>query len=102
MRVLLPNALTAKPKRKRAGARARTGAGPLPRKAIRLTKDGELRLTLLPGARTVTATLAKGAVRAGRKLRKAKKPRRLALRISVRDADGIRPSTALKVRPRRR
>ena len=102
VRVLLPNALEAKPKRKRAGARARTGAGKLPRKAIKLTKDGELRLTLPAGARTVTATLAKGAVRAGRKLRKARKPRRLQLRVSVRDADGIRPSTALKVRPRRR
>ena len=49
VRVLLPNALEAKPKRKRAGARARTGAGKLPRKAIKLTKDGELRLDAAGG-----------------------------------------------------
>ena len=102
VRVLLPEALKAKPKRKRRGARAKVGSTRLARSSIALTRDGELRLTLPEGARSVTATLAKGAVRVGRKLRKAKRPRRLALRVSVRDADGVRPITTLKVRPRRR
>ena len=102
VRVLLPNALKAKPKRAKKGARAKLGTRPLTRKAISLTKDGELRLTLPEGARTVTATLRKGAVRVGRKLRKSKPPRKLKLRVAVRDADGTRPITTLKVRPRRR
>jgi len=102
VRLILPDALRAKPKRARAGARARTGAGRLPRKAIKLTRDGELRLTLPTGTRTVTATLAKGAVRVGRKLKRARKPKRQALVVLVTDGDGQRPSRTLKVRPRRR
>ncbi len=99
--MLLPNALDAKPKRKRIRVSGGTGAGKLARKALKLTKDGELRVTLPAGTRTVTATLAKGAVRAGRKLRKAKPPRRLQLRVAVRDGDGVRPTRAFKLRPRR-
>jgi hypothetical protein len=102
VRVLLPDALQAKPRRARRGVRARTGAGPLGRSAVRLSRDGDLRLTLPDGTRTVTATLAKGAVKVGRKLRRAHKPRRLALRFLVADADGPREATTLKVRPRRR
>ena len=101
VRVLLPNALDAKPKRKRIRVSGGTGAGKLARKALKLTKDGELRVTLPAGTRTVTVTLAKGAVRAGRKLRKAKPPRRLQLRVAVRDGDGVRPTRAFKLRPRR-
>ena len=102
VRVLLPDALQAKPKRARAGLRARTGSGPLARTAIKLTRDGELRLTLTGAARTVTATLSKGVVRVGRKLKRAKKPKRQSLRFLVTDADGARPAATLKVRPRRR
>jgi hypothetical protein len=102
VRVLLPDALRAKPKRARAGARAATGAGKLARKAIKLNRDGELRLTLPSATRTVAATLSKGAVRVGRKLKRAKKPKRLSLRVLVTDADGPRPATTLKVRPKRR
>jgi hypothetical protein len=102
VRVLLPDALQAKPKRARAGARATTGAGKLARTAIRLNRDGDLRLTLPPATRTVTATLSKGAVRVGRKLKRAKKPKRLSLRVLVTDADGPRPARTLKVRPKRR
>jgi hypothetical protein len=102
VRVLLPDALQAKPKRARAGARAATGAGKLARKAIKLNRDGELRLTLPSGVRTVSATLSKGAVRVGRKLKRAKKPKRLSLRVLVTDADGPRPARTLKVRPKRR
>jgi hypothetical protein len=101
VRVLLPDALRVKPKRVRAGVRARTGSGPLPRTAIKLTRDGELRLTLKGAARTVTATLSKGAVRVGKKLKRAKKPKRQSLRVLVTDADGARPAATLKVRPRR-
>ena len=53
VRVLLPDALQAKPKRARAGVRARTGSGALARTAIKLTRDGDLRLTLTGAARTV-------------------------------------------------
>jgi hypothetical protein len=102
LRVLLPDALRAKPKRARAGVRARTGAGRLPGTAIRLTRDGELRVTLPAGTRNVTARLSKGAVRVGRKLKRAKKPKRQALVVLVTDGDGRRPATTLKVRPRRR
>jgi hypothetical protein len=102
VRLLLPNALQAKPKRARKGATVRTGSAKLPRTAIKLTRDGELRLTLPAGTKAVRATLAKGTVRVGRKLRRAKKPRRLALRVLVRDAHGPRPAIELKVRPRRR
>jgi hypothetical protein len=101
VRVLLPDALRVKPKRARKGARATTNAGKLPRTAIKLG-DGDLRLTLPAGARTVRATLSKGTIRAGRKLRRAKKPRRLQVRVLVRDAHGSRPAIELKVRPRRR
>jgi hypothetical protein len=102
VRLLLPNALRAKPKRARKGATARVGGAKLPRKAIKLTRDGELRLTLPEGTMAVRAKLAKGAVRAGRKLRRAKRPKRQALRVLVRDAHGPRPAVELKVRPRRR
>jgi hypothetical protein len=102
LRVILPDALRAKPKRARAGARARTGAGRLARTATRLTRDGELRVTLPAGTRRVRAKLSKGAVRVGRKLKRAKKPKRQALVILVTDADGQRPAKTLKVRPRRR
>jgi hypothetical protein len=102
VRVLLPDALRVKPKRVRRGVRARTAAGALPAAAVKLTRDGELRLTLPDGTRAVSATLAKGAVRVGRKLKRARKPRRLALRFLVTDADGPRPAKTLKVRPRRR
>jgi hypothetical protein len=101
VRVLLPDALRVKPKRARKGARATTNAGKLPRRAIKLG-DGDLRLTLPAGARTVRATLSKGTIRAGRKLRRAKKARRLPVRLLVRDAHGSRPAIELKVRPRRR
>jgi hypothetical protein len=102
VRVLLPDALRTKPKRARAGARAKTGAGKLGRSGIKLNRDGELRLTLPAATRTVTATLSKGTVRVGRKLKRAKKPRRQSLRVIVTDADGPRPARTLKVRPRRR
>ena len=102
VRVLLPDALRTKPKRARAGARAKTGAGKLARSAIKLNRDGELRLTLPAATRTVTATLSKGTVRVGRKLKRAKKPKRQSLRVIVTDADGPRPARTLKVRPRRR
>jgi hypothetical protein len=102
LRVVLPEALRARPKRARAGARARTGAGRLARSAVELSRDGVLRVTLPGATRTVTATLAKGAVRVGRKLKRAKKPRRQRLVVLVTDADGLRPPVTLKVRPRRR
>jgi hypothetical protein len=102
VRVFLPDALRVKPRRVRRGVRARTGAGALPRGAVELTRDGELRIALPDGARTVTATLAKGAVRVGRKLQRARKPRRLALRFLVTDAHGPREAKTLRVRPRRR
>ena len=102
LRVLLPDALQVRPKRARRGVRARTAGGQLARSAVKLSRDGDLRLTLPAGTRTVTATLAKGAVRVGRKLRRARKPRRLAFRFLVADADGPREASTLKVRPRRR
>ena len=77
-------------------------AGKLARTAVKLSRDGELRLALPAGTRTVSAKLAKGAVRVGRKLKRARKPKRLALRLLVTDADGPRPAKTLKVRPRRR
>ena len=76
VRLLLPNALRAKPKRARRGARAKA-ARRLPRAAIKLTRDGELRIALPEGTRTLGATLSKGAVRVGRKLRRKRKPKRL-------------------------
>jgi hypothetical protein len=102
VRVRLPGALRTKPKRARKGARARTGAGRLARSAIKLGAGGKLQLTLPAGTRTVTATLAKGTVRVGRKLKRAKKPKRQSLSVVVTDADGPRPAALLKVRPRRR
>jgi hypothetical protein len=101
VRLLLPDALRTKPKRARKGATARSGGTKLPRTAIKLS-DGELKLTLPAGTKTVRATLAKGTVRVGKKLRRAKKPKRQALRVIVRDAHGLRPAVELKVRPRRR
>jgi hypothetical protein len=103
LRVVLPEALRVKPKRARAGgAHARTGAGRVARSAVELSRDGVLRV-MLPGAtRTVTATLAKGAVRVGRKLKRARKPRRQRLVVLVTDAHDQRPPVTLKVRPRRR
>jgi hypothetical protein len=102
VRVLLPDALRVKPKRARKGARARTDAAKLPRAALKLTRDGELRLTLPAGTKAARATLAKGTIKVGRKLRRAKRPKRLALRVLVRDAHGARPAIELKVKPRRR
>ncbi len=101
VRVLLPDALSVKPKRVGRGVRARAGSGALAGGAVKLTRDGELRLTLPEKARTVTATLGKGALRVGRKLKRARKPRRMALTVLVTDADGVRPAAKLKVRPRR-
>jgi hypothetical protein len=102
VRVFLPDALHVKAKRVRRGVRARTGAGALAGKAVKLTRDGDLRLTLPGGTRTASAKIAKGAVRVGRKLKRARKPRRLSMRVLVTDADGPRPAKTLKVRPRRR
>ncbi len=102
VRLLLPSALRAKPRRARRGVRARVGTVALPRTAITLTRDGELRIALPEGTRTLRAKLAKGAVRVGRKLRRKRKPGRQELRVLVRDSDGPRPPVTLKVRPRRR
>jgi hypothetical protein len=102
VRLLLPDALRVKPRRARKGATARTDAARLPRAALKLTRDGELRLTLPAGTKAVRATLAKGTIRVGRRLRRAKPPKRQALRVLVRDAHGARPAIELKVRPRRR
>jgi hypothetical protein len=102
VRLLLPSALRAKPRRARRGARAKAGGVRLPRTAIKLTRVGELRVALPEGTRTLRATLSKGAVRVGRKLRRKRKPRRQELRVLVRDSDGPRPAVTLKVRPRRR
>jgi hypothetical protein len=102
VRLLLPDALHAKPKRAGRGARAKAGTVKLPRSAVRLSRDGELRLALPEGARTLTATLSKGAIRAGRKLKRKRHPKRQPLRVLVRDSDGPRPPVTLKVRPRRR
>jgi hypothetical protein len=102
--LLLPNAITAKPKRARRGARTvvRADGKRLARRAIKLTRDGELRIALPEGTRTLSAKLSKGALRVSRKLAKKRKPKRMRLRVLVRDADGSRPPVALKVRPRRR
>lgn len=102
VRLLLPGAIDAKPKRARRGARAQAGGKPLPRGAIRLTRDGELRIALPEGTRTLRAKLSKGTLRVSRKLARKRKPKRQALRVLVRDADGARPPVTLKVRPRRR
>ena len=89
--VSLPSALKVKRKR-----RVTTSAG-----TARLTRAGDLRLTLPAGTRAVTAKLRKGALKAGRKLRRARKPRRQEVLVLVRDADGLRPPVTLKVKPRR-
>jgi hypothetical protein len=102
VRLLLPSKLHAKPKRARRGARAKAGAVKLPRRAIRLSRDGELRLALPEGTRTLTAKLSKGSIRAGRKLARKRHPKRQRVRVLVRDSDGPRPAVTLKVRPRRR
>ena len=102
LRLLLPQRLAVKPRRKAQGARVRTGAGRLPGSAFRLRGAGELRVTLPGGTRTVTAKLSNGAVRATGKLRTARKPKRLALRVLLRDGDGPRPTRTLRVRAQRR
>jgi hypothetical protein len=102
VRLLLPNAMMAKPQRARRGARAQADGTRLPRAAIKLTRDGELRIALPEGTRTLRATLSKGAVRVGGRLARTRKPKRLQLRVLVRDSDGARPPVTLKVRPRRR
>jgi hypothetical protein len=102
LRLLLPNALKAKPKRARRGALARAGGKRLRRSAIRLTRDGELRIAPPAGTRKLSAKLSKGALRVSRRLARKRKPKRLALRVLVRDADGLRPAVTLRVRPRRR
>ena len=66
-----------------------------------LSRDGELRVDLPAGTRSVTAKLRKGALKAGRRLRRAKRPRRQEVLVRVRDADGLRPPVALKVKPKR-
>ena len=40
-------------------------------------------------------------MKVGRKLRRAKKPRKQEVLVVVRDADGVRPPVALKVKPKR-
>jgi hypothetical protein len=102
VRVLLPRALKVKPKRGRRGATARARGKQLRRRALRLTRDGELRISLPAGTRRLSAKLSKGALRVGGRLARKRKPKRLALRVLVRDADGQRPAVTLKVRPRRR
>ncbi len=102
LRLLLPQRLAVHPRRKAKGARVRAGAGRLPASAFRLRGAGELRVALPAGTRTVTAKLSKGAVRAARKLRTARRPKRLALRVLLRDGDGPRPPRTLRVRPQRR
>jgi hypothetical protein len=102
VRLLLPNALTAKPKRARRGARAQADGKPLPRGAIRLTRDGELRVALPEGTRTLRARLSKGTLRVNRALARKRKPKRLELRVLMRDNDGARPPVTLKIRSRRR
>ena len=102
IRLLLPGAIDAKPKRARRGARAQAGGKPLPRGAIRLTRDGELRIALPEGTRTLSAQLRKGTLRVSRALARKRKPKRLALRVLTRDDDGPRPPVTLRVRPRRR
>ena len=101
VRVLLPSRLTVKPRRKAKGAWVTTGGKRLPGSAFTLG-DGDLRVTLPAGARTLTAKLSKGVLRAGRKLRTARNPKRLAVVVLVRDGDGPRPARTLRVRPRRR
>jgi hypothetical protein len=81
-------------KARRKGTRTTAGKA-------KLTRDGQLTLTLPAGTRAVTATLRKGAVKSSRKLRRARKPRRQALLVLIRDDDGVRPPLTLKVRPRR-
>ncbi len=66
-----------------------------------LSRDGELRLDLPAGTRSVTAKLRKGSLKVGRKLRRARKPRKQDVLVRVRDADGLRPPVALKVKPKR-
>ena len=102
VRLLLPNALTAKPRRARRGARASADGARLPRTAIALTRDGELRVALPESTRTLRAKLSKGTLRVSRRLARKRKPKRLALRVLTRDSDGPRPPVTLKVRPRRR
>jgi hypothetical protein len=89
--VSLPPALKVKRKR-----RVATSAG-----TAKLTRGGDLRITLPRGTRAVKAKLRKGSLKAGRKLRRARKPRRQEVLVLVRDADGLRPPVALKVKPRR-
>ena len=101
VRVLLPSRLTVKPPRKAKGARVTVGGRRLPGSAFALG-DGDLKVTLPAGARTVTAKLSRGVLRAGRKLRKARRPKRLAVVVLVRDGDGPRPARTLRVRPQRR
>ena len=100
--LLLPSALRAKPRRARRGARATADSAPLPRGAIVLTRDGELRIALPDGTRALRATLSRGAVRVSRRLARKRRPRRQELRVLVSDADGRRPPVTLKVRARRR
>jgi hypothetical protein len=102
VRLLLPNALSAKPRRARRGARAQANGKRLARGAIRLTRDGALTLTLPEGTRTLRAKLSKGTLRVSRKVARKRKPQRMALRVLTRDGDGARPPVTLKVRPRRR
>ena len=89
--VSLPTALKVK-KRKRVAASAGTAA---------LSRDGELRVDLPAGTRSMTAKLRKGALKVSRKLRRARKPRRQDVLVRIRDADGLRPPVALKVKPKR-
>jgi hypothetical protein len=102
VQLLLPTAIAAKPKRARRGARAWAGGRRLARSAVKLTRDGELRITVPEGTRTLSARLAKGTLRVSRALARKRKPKKLSLRVLVRDDDGARPPVTVKVRPRRR
>jgi len=84
----------------RARRRSRPSA-PSSAGTAKLARSGDLRLTLPGGTRAVTAKLRKGALKAGRRLRRAREPRRQRLLVLVRDRHGLRPPVTLKVKPRR-
>ncbi len=91
----LPGALRAGTRKaRRKGTKTTAGTA-------KLTRDGQLMLTLPAGTRAVTATLRKGAVKSSRKLRRARHPRKLKLLVLLRDDDGVRPPVTLRVKPRR-
>jgi hypothetical protein len=99
--LLLPSKLDVRPRRARRGVRATADGSRLPRSASKLS-SGTLSVQLPAGTRRMTAKLFRGAVRAGRRLARRRKPPRMTLRVLARDTDGPRPAIRLKVRPRRR